>query len=110
MTDDPYHLVFVGKEFDRHEYHEYETGFSQAGRGDSGNPYWMKINRAVDSEETVNSIVAVHSANLGGTGSPRGTYLYGQEFQCRSRATKVTDNISKWVMDIHNWAEELDST
>ena len=100
--------MFHGYEYDGHKYQASETGFSDTATGDSGNPYWAKINRAVNSDETVNAIVAVHGGRYIVPPGPRGAYLDNESYQCRGYATKVTDHISKWTMKLHDWAEALD--
>ena len=82
-------------------YHDYETGFIGSGHGDSGSPYWMKVKLNGFNEKPVHAVIAIVAGNFV-TGKPEAFYMDSQEFQCRGWATKVTPDISKWVMDWHN--------
>ena len=81
------------------DYHANETGFTQTSIGDSGNPLWMIVEGPM--HYGVNAVIAVHNGGFE-TGNVAGFYIQNKTFQCRQWATKVTSDISQWIMEWHN--------
>ena len=85
------------------DYHANETGFTSSLPGDSGSPYWMKVQGAIGYVTTVavNAVIAVHTTHIP-TGNVAAFYMQNETFQCRLLATKITSKISRWIMAWHN--------
>lgn len=66
------------------------TGYSAASIGDSGGPYWTYDTIYENDLRAV--AVAVHNA-----GNPYVNIESDKDFQCRIRATKITDDILDWL-------------
>ena len=82
-----------------------ETGGAEPALGDSGNPYWVlrkRSTRMVDYRDQRFTIISVHGGNLGTFANPHGAYVKNKLWACRGYATKITPEISEWIMDWHD--------
>ena len=71
-----------------------ESGYMASGAGDSGAPYWKKEVNTLNSKNNDfrSTLVAIHTS---GAGCP--IFIKDYFLQCRTMATKITDEILRWI-------------
>ena len=72
-----------------------KTGYLSMGLSDSGSPYWTSRNDQGIGTRCI--LVAVHSGVERWFNEAQGTILEGDDYVCRAVATKINDEIGRWI-------------
>lgn len=88
---------FIKPEKDKERPLDEETGYVSPAEGDSGGGYWTY--RLKDGELR-HILVAIASWVGREEGEAYASYTNNAKYQCRIGATKITDDILRWITDL----------
>ena len=84
------------------EYDDDETGFTATGLGDSGSPFWIESkDKNAKARQTIIATVSHSRLALSHTiYHLLSSYMKDEYKQCRDFSTKVTEDVSQWIMKL----------